>query len=330
MFVLYGSVLALSDGVLLIREVGTIQGNSVYLREILKSMLPIYVFYTFYQKGMLTEERLKKWAFVFIAVAIFSFFQTRARDLLQRELLGYAMMESTNNASYFILACLPFAALFYKKTLLQYMIIAVLMVFILFGVKRGAILSGGCAVIYFFYGSLNSNNSKNTKSVLLLTLGIIFLGNYILKNYLLVDDFYSSRLQSITAGEIGERDYIYSDLWNHFIEESSIIEMLFGNGAWSTLRFTQNFAHQDWLEILTNQGLLGIAVYGYFWVKFIAMWRNSKTDDLVRLISGMLIIIYFIKSVFSMSVNDFPIYATCLMGFIFARSNDINNYDISK
>ena len=35
-----------------------------------------------------------------------------------------------------------------------------------------------------------------------------------------------------------------------------------------------NFAHNDWLEILTNQGLVGVVIYGFYWVCFMLTCRS--------------------------------------------------------
>ena len=94
-------------------------------------------------------------------------------------------------------------------------------------------------------------------------------------------------------------------------------EQLFGGGANHTLIVTDNYAHNDWLEILINQGILGILVYLFYWFKF---WqeqrfcRNIKKLNLARTSLTICILASFLMTIFSMSYGDLPIGMSMAIG----------------
>ncbi len=89
-------------------------------------------------------------------------------------------------------------------------------------------------------------------------------------------DYMMERIEDTLAGNSSSRDGLYSFFWKYFTEDSCFIHYLLGRGANGTLDIYYNYAHNDWLEIAVNQGLLGIFVYAFYWFGFLKTWKRAK------------------------------------------------------
>jgi len=123
------------------------------------------------------------------------------------------------------------------------------------------------------------------------------------------------------AGSTSGRESLYSVFWSNFISEQNFFRMMFGGGANYTLALAGNYAHQDWLEILTNQGLFGVAIYFYYFINFYFSWKFTRNNPIQYMAIGMLFIISFMTSLFSMGYGNMEIYATLTLGFFLAVSS---------
>jgi hypothetical protein len=79
-------------------------------------------------------------------------------------------------------------------------------------------------------------------------------------------------------------------------------------------------AHNDWLEIAYCLGLLGISVYVVYWVSLFKLWRIIKKDNSLKMIVGMFIIIFFMRTFFSMSYYMVPEYSCLALGYALATA----------
>ena len=102
------------------------------------------------------------------------------------------------------------------------------------------------------------------------------------------------------------------------------IQYLFGRGANGTLEILGVFAHNDWLEIAVNQGLLGIAVYAVYWKQFYSTWRQSTNIE-AKTILALVGIIYFAKTIFSMSYADMTYAVVSFQDGTSAESEESSN-----
>ena len=98
-------------------------------------------------------------------------------------------------------------------------------------------------------------------------------------------------------------DVLYSKAWNHFVN-ANFFTFFFGNGADSTYILLGNRAHNDWFELLTNQGVVGVIVFAILWMEIFRCWRKAKKQKYVFIVFGLCIILFFNKSLFSMWYNS--------------------------
>lgn len=100
-----------------------------------------------------------------------------------------------------------------------------------------------------------------------------------------------------------------------------MLNQIFGLGANATLKVTTNFAHNDWLEILINQGAVGILVYLAFYYRWFQTWRKMDNIKVEKLALGLCLLILFMKTLFSMSYNSVSVYLSIVIGFSIAQKN---------
>ena len=324
MFSIYGFYLILMNpSTLYYRMSGKSMASYSYIKSIYLSILPIYAFYYFSLKGYLTAERLRWWAVVFCISCVVSYYiymQQAMEALLER---GSSREEITNNAGYLFLSLIPIWVVYRRKPLLQYAGLAFCMAFILMGMKRGAILIGGVVVLYLIWQIIKNARGKQRIIVILLTAVLAVAGFYFVIDMMTSSDYFIQRLEATKEGNSSGRDSLYSFFWTYFTEKADAIQYLFGRGANGTLEIYENYAHNDWLEIAVNQGLLGIIVYAVYWKQLYSTWRQSTNIE-AKTILALVGIIYFAKTLFSMSYGDMTYVCTSVLGYALATYKNPN------
>lgn len=296
-----------------------------YIKAIYISLLPIYVFYYFSRKGIITEKYLFWWFFAFLIVALSDYYENKQRELEFLAQIGSSREEITNNAGYIILSLFPLLSLFQKKPVVQYSILGVCMWLILMGFKRGAIIAAIICAVWMIYQSLKEESKIKKKSYrriftrVLLTVGIIFVAIYAVQYVMQTSDFFVLRLDATREGDSSNRDYLYGMMYNYLVNEQNAFTLLFGNGADATLRIFSVYAHNDWLEIAVDNGLIVVLLYLFYWISLIKLFINGKKPSMPAMMLGMFVIIYLFKTMFSMSYNSIPMYATCALGYALAN-----------
>lgn len=312
MFTIYGVILVLSGKTIRFMSSNVLVRNYSYIKSIYISLLPIYSFFVFTRKGMLSKEMLQKWTLLFLVVVVLQFVQQ------QRLALAMAVDDSeefTNNYGYLFLSMIPLLVFWQHRRIVQYVGLGVSMSFILLGMKRGAILIGTLSLFVFLYHTMKTASKKQKNWVFILTFVLVIVGVYMVSDMLQNSVYFNKRIEDTLEGNSSGRNRLYSIFWRHFINESNPLLFIFGNGANATLTFSWGYAHNDWLEIAINQGLLGLVIYAYYWITFYKTWRRIKFDNQIYLAVGLILMIFFLKTIFSMSYNDMTVYDTLCLGY---------------
>lgn len=314
MFSFYGFLLILSPSTFK-DQLGETVSKYRYIFNIYISLLPVYPFYVFTRQGKITEETLKKWVFVFFVCVTLQYYQNYQQRLLEALEMGSSREEFTNNFGYEFLSMIPLMAFFSKRKWIQYAGLVYAMVFMLMAMKRGAILIGAICIILFLFRSFRKATRKQKWRVFLLSL-LLLAGGVITFVYLENNsDFFLYRVENTLEGGSSGRDVIFSTYFNYFISESNPLRFMFGHGAYTTLNFLGQFAHNDWLEIAISQGILGIGIYLLYWINFYKSTKKARFDEELFMAMSLLLISNFIRSFFSMSYGDMSIYATMCLGY---------------
>ena len=316
MFTLYGVILIARNQII---KVGfTTVSNYTYLKQIYISLLPIYSAYLYALKGQLTKNSISKWIFLWLITAVAQYYHYERQALAE---FISNRTEITNNSGYIFLSLLPALVILNKKIVIQFAFLLCCLSFIFMSMKRGAIIVGVLAFFYFMYRAYKTSSHKVKKYIVLFSLLAIVFSVYFVMDIMAESDYFIQRIENTLEGNTSERDTLYSLYWNHFINETNILKFLFGNGANGTLNIHTDYAHNDWLEILNNQGLVGALIYVYFFVCFIKSWLVSRKIDPVAFSAiGMILLVVFMKTLFSMSYGNWDIYISLSMGYFLAIS----------
>lgn len=302
MFTIYGVLLLLSGEHLVVKATYYETANTDFLKTIYKSLLPVYPFYVFTKQGLLKESTVKFWFLIFLLLAIRSVYRTK----------------NIANIGYSFLALLPALVLFYKKPVIQYLGIMICGYYIVLCMKRGPILVGVVCLIWFMVVNMQKVSKKQKWVVGMVSLAVVFAGIWLYRYMMETNALFFYRITQTMEGDSSGRDELYNVFYEHFIHEENPFRFLFGYGADATLKIGENYAHNDWLEIATNHGVIGIVVYIIYWICFYISWRKNKWHPQAFMATGMVFIIYFIVTFFSMSYNSVLRCAAMVLGYYLA------------
>lgn len=298
---------------------GAEMSSRQFLIEHWTSMLPVYPFYVFSRKGDLNVTLIRKWSIIFIAVAIIQYYY--GQSIAIARLSKFADETAfTNNQGYFIAMVLPLLFFWQNKPTIQYIGLAVLMVFVLLAVKRGAIIVGTLCLLMQIYYSLKKRNRTRTGVTLLMIIAILVFGYFLVSNLVSSNEYFAFRLEETLEGDDSNRSYIYTSLYNYFINDTTPFSFVFGLGADGTVLLLQQQAHNDWLELLIDTGIVGVLVFFVFWVLAFADYKRI-VDKEIKYLFLMVLIMLLTRTLFSMSINDMYITITLIIGYCMANIN---------
>lgn len=289
----------------------------VYLQSSLNSLLPIFLFYLFSKEGYLKISHIRWYVFIFIAIYIVKY-HMEYNWLLSNSRWGGD--EFTNNSGYNFVLLLPLLYFFSRKPVIQYSTLIVVLLYTFLSMKRGAILIGFlCFMIFIIQNYKNSENGKHKFIIILLSAVIVILGIEYIEQTLVSSDYFVRRIEQTASGDSSGRDDIYKSVWNGYWSDSSIFQLLFGHGANSTIKFAGNFAHQDWLETLCNNGLIGfVFLFGFFisFLRGVLISKKIVEDRTLFYVFFMCFAICFIRTFMSMSIQAFEPCQTLVIGML--------------
>ena len=314
---IYG-VLRLSKGTMMIGNYKEVPSYA-YLKDHFMSLLPIYSFYVFVKKKWIREDNISFLIFIFFAVSVIFFFriQREYAEKLGRE-------EITNNSGYMFVQLYPLLFLCRAKQIYKFVASLIFFIFILLTMKRGAILLGSFCFFYSLY-EMVKNSSKVYRGLVFIGAILVFsIGIYYISYLYDTNEYFQFRVQETIEGDSSGRDSIYGDLLKHYLYGTTVIEFLFGTGADSTLLFSANFAHNDWLELATDLGVLGILSYSFYWFQFARSIKGRHKQQYKNALI-MIFVICFLRTFFSMSINDMFVACSGAIGLIFADNNSTSS-----
>ena len=230
----------------------------------------------------------------------------------------YDMEEITNNAGYFFVPLIPMLQLLKIKDIWKYVFITIIFVYILMAMKRGAVIAGAVMVIMFMTHHFKHVSWKKKYYLLCFSVIVLSAISYFIIILYADSDYFQGRIEQTLSGDSSGRNDMYSNYFKYFIERTSVLEFLIGNGANSTFILFGDYAHNDWIEFAINQGGIGVLMYVVYWIFFIREWKNYCGDKDCRNALGNIIIVYFLIALYSMSFDGMPIAAAFCIGYCLA------------
>lgn len=289
-----------------------------YTEWYINSFGPIFLFYKYVKEGLLTERRIKTYFCLLFACITAKYFH---------KVLVSKRDEFTNNTGYELVSLLPVLYFFHNKNFLRYSLWAVSMGLILYSMKRGAIMIGTVCFIWMLYDSIKNASSTKSRYIAIVFSSLLFVGSVFMIQYLYDNsDYFQARVTDTQKGNSSGRDEIYTMLIDHMVESQSWTDLLIGRGAFSTFEHGKA-AHQDWLQVAYDNGLLGIVFFIYFCYVFFSTAWNSKYSMPPHLFTSfmMLFVIFFLRTLFSMSLQTISVSMSMLLGYYAYISGDCND-----
>lgn len=299
------------------------------LRNILTVFLPFFPFYYFAYKGQLSKENLIYFFIILIPIAVASFYYSRNSIITEQ----FNSNENVvTNTAYIFVALIPYVFLWASRKVISFLSLTLLLFFIIQGAKRGALITGiGGALVFIYYQLSAINPKRRVQGISLALIGVLtlifFSYEFYLNNQFLID-----RIENIEDGGSG-RDVIYMNLINSWYNSDNTLNYLFGFGFLSSIKYsgTGHLAHNDWLELLINFGLLGVFIYFLIFCAAIHFIMRSKLGKEYRFTMLAIIFMGFIQTLFSMyytSINT--VFASILMGYLMGLQHYNQRDDKSK
>ena len=175
--------------------------------------------------------------------------------------------------------------------------------------KRGAIVIGSLSVIALIWSNLFSKDSKHKIWSLLFAVVLVVATVAVVSNMMAEGGYFAYRVEQTLSGDTSGRDVIYETLWAGIIEEPNLFYMLFGRGGNGTWAVAGDFAHQDWLETLCNNGLVGGLILLGFYYRLLRDAFSSKALFSNNYFIAYLVLFFiaFSKTLFSMSIQSMEV-----------------------
>jgi O-antigen ligase len=237
--------------------------NAFFVRA-LSVLMPLAVFYTFYNLSKKVDEKLLFYGIIVVCVVVLiTFIQT-----YQIQLLNSLTGDARAGSLYFYLFLLPLF-LMSNKMYIRFGAIVFVASSMIFSLKRGGFVSFGLALIVYYFVSIRISNKKvKVKNLLLLITSLIALYAVIALGFQTYADELMSRLESMGEDEGSNRLEVYKATWN-MITNSDAFSLWFGHGWDSVVRNSpvNLSAHNDFLEVIYDFGILALFFYLYLYYR---------------------------------------------------------------
>lgn len=272
----------------------------LYLLWLITSMLSVFPFYVFTCRGSIQDQEMKKIFFVFFICGICAYYGGLNQQMAYALYVDSGQEEYTVTSVYSLLSLLPLVLLFKNKQLLQFVLLATIFIYLVLSSKRGAVMLGAISSIILVFSMFAQSTLKKKLNVLLISI-ICLAGIYLFVNHLMeTSQYFSDRIDRTMEGYVSKRDEYIKIIWDYYINSTNIRQFFFGIGAQGTLSVNETFAHNDWLAILLEHGVLGGLLYLLYWLCFVISWIKVKLNNDSFVAIGLLLLIGFGKSIFSM------------------------------
>lgn len=280
--------------------------STTQIGNIFCAMLSFSLFAYLGKKGAMTAKYFSVAALCLLAASIFGYYHAQVMAI--ERLALDSDTDITNNATVYFLFLLPIL-FFIKKKWLKWLVLVVCLYYLLEGAKRGNILAASIPVVLIVWFELKDSRRSAFKTVAVI-IGIVAL-SIALYQWFTTNDYLMYRLEKTLEGSSSGRDQIYAHAWQTWITSDNIMHYLFGYGFDGILRqplMNGMYAHNDWLEILVDYGLVGVVLYLSIFISFVKLIRKTKNTQ-IKMAMLSAVFIWFFKTLYSMGFTegDMPI-----------------------
>ena len=239
----------------------TFSGTLSHVAEII---MPLFVFYYFFQIAHIIEHRLVLIGIVIVyAFIVYAFIESyQLRVLL-------ANTEYVRVGEVYSLFFLLPIFLMTKNKVVKIVSVIVVSIAMLFAMKRGGMVSLAIGLLlYFIVNSIYETGKVQHKNVLSMLFVMVVL--YFIVTFFMEDTLNNAmeRMNSIGVDEGSDRVPVYETTWRMIINSDGL-SVIFGHG-WNMVLKNSPLgysAHNDFMECLYDFGMIGACFYLFFFFK---------------------------------------------------------------
>lgn len=226
------------------------------------------------------------------------------------------------NSVYYCLPLLPIVFVLRKRTAVVVSIMLVFSAVLMSGKRAGLIAFILALLIPLLLDDNKRKNKIHNITTVFIIVGVIFLTYYLVANVVEIKIF--ERLKALSTDEGSGRIMIYSRVFEAY-QESSLFHQIFGHGFNGVAAngitagvegIMSTSAHNDFLEVLYDYGIVGFILYIAMFVKMfkIAFVIKKKNNKFFKTYISALII-FITMSLFSHLII-YPTYIAFLLIYI--------------
>lgn len=285
--------------------------NSIHVSNIKNILITSFSFYIIFYISKYGDWKIKHlytFLIIIIPISIIQFYNYE-----KQQLLLVNQKEIVNNISYTFVGFIPFL-FFIKKRVYIIGLLLIILFFIFVSGKRGAAITGvfGIVVYLFYHFKLIAQKAKIKRLINYIGLSsLLYVFIIIGFRFLERKDFLLDRLSS---GYASNRDENYTQIFNYWYNSLDYINLIFGFGFGSSINMNNEgvLAHNDWLELLSSFGLVGIFIYTLLIYSFYKAIKDVKELNFKYSLFSILIM-WLLISLFSMFYNSLDSYIYCII-----------------
>lgn len=294
-------------------------------------LIPLPLFMLLFIVNIATYIREDKYfQFAFAAIFIFLVYYYFESYTIRLQNL-YAL---SNSSGYVILYFLPLVLCINNEKIKLIAILTTISVIFL-TYKRGGIIALGSALfVYWFIKSyIDGAEAKWNYRTLIVSVALLMLLSC-LCYYVFIsmdgNDKLLARFQNIAEDEGSGRLDVYDCTWN-MILESDVIGLMFGHGWNATMRdsFLKLSAHNDFLEIIYDFGVIVVSIYVYLLIRLLYYLKFLiKKHSCYAAPFAASVIIFFINSMVShiFIYSSYLTVFTLFWGYVYAKNKHLKIY----
>ena len=145
---------------------------------------------------------------------------------------------------------------------------------------------------------------------------IIYFFDEIFSNEVLI-----TRFNNIEDDRGSQREYIFKEIFFGWLNFDNIFHFLFGYGFLGSLLFTiDSTAHNDFIEVISNFGILGMIILLGIWYGLFKLIRNKNCDITSRYVVASVFLAWVIDSQFQQFYNSLYSFSMMfILGFVVGK-----------
>lgn len=285
----------------------TNRNTTELLTPVVKFCFLYYPFYYFGKTGVITTKCLCTFIYIVLVIAMAQFFVAYRshQAMVSTYDLKYG---SSINMGYVFACAMPMIGLLWEhKKRTFYVLMFISFFFCILSAKRGAMLCALSAMTIMLLALLTKGKKELSAYFIRILLVLFLVGvAYVIFSQILESNAnLQAKMEATEDGKYSGRDTFYLDLLDYWLR-ADFVSQLFGikfMGAVSLVGFD---AHNDWLEIVIDAGLIEAFVY---LLMMIALWIYSLRNRRWLLSSEKYVmwscaVIWLIKSFVSMGFTS--------------------------